>query len=289
MTAPVEITSAFEAGYGVELEGDATAIRADLDIVHNHLWELPVEASFSWPGFEGTGTFPTRRSLWIVNRPDGSLVTSPHEIRETDGDHTAGERGLVALEDSEFRAAVTCLYNRGAVCLRATARASGMPETFIDTCSVRSRLIDYDGSEETGIGPHFDGNALSAVLTNAPGLTEIRRDGTLYEVDPASISVMAGTSLYRASSRREKPFLPALHAVRRVAKTSMAMFLNFPDKTSIPPTLFGTSFYHDIAEMKAQDGPHGAIKDLWRLIADAHGITVEELAAGEFALRPEDQ
>lgn len=277
------IVAAFKSGRGVEFPlSDPKEIHEQLRIIGHYLDTLATENSFSWPSFNKLSAHPTRKSVWVLNRSNGEQVVSSEEISKTDGDMSAGSRGLDALKNPEVREAFTFLYQRSADCLKATATAIGLPPEVQALCSIRTRLISYDGSERSGIGAHFDGNTITAVISDGPGLTEIALDGEVYPVDYNKVSVMAGTALYRASKTQEEPFIPALHTVKAAKKTTMAMFFNLPDKTEIPPEWLGTGFYHDVGAMKAQDGPgpDEPLRNLWEAVAVAHKVTPEDLAAG---------
>jgi len=277
-----DINTAFAAGNGIEFglfPDDSHDMHADLAVVGKYLGMLPVEGSFAW-----TDEQPIRRSVWVASTQNGEgFVTTEEELARTDGDMAAGQRGLEFLQQDEVVEPLTRLKWRADTALRISAMAIGIPESFLSQCGTRYRLIRYEG-ERAGIGVHFDGNGLSAVLTDGPGLFEIGYDGTVRDVDPNAISVMPGSSVHRSSIGGERPFLPTFHAVhlgRSDVKTSIAAFWNLPDKTQIPATLLGSKFDHDINAMKNDDGPNGSLRYLWEQVATAHNVSVEALQEGK--------
>lgn len=276
------IHAAFAAGRGIEygLSPEETqTMHADLAIVGEHLGALPTENSFAW-----TDVRPGRRSVWVASSQSGEgFATTEEELARTDGDALAGQRGLAFLQQEQVVDPLNRLKGHADTALRAAALAIGIPEEYLGQCGTRYRLIRYEGEHE-GIGVHFDGNGLSAVLTNKPGLFEIDYDGTTQNVDPGAVSVMAGSSVYRSSVGGGRPFLPTFHAVhlgQTEVKTSVAAFWNLPDKTLIPAELLGSEFYHDINAMKNDDGPTGSLRHLWERVAAAHDISVQALEEGK--------
>lgn len=278
-----QINEAFSLGNGLafELKPEETLrMHTDLATVGNHIAELPVERSFAWAQKR-----PTRYSCWVA-APAGSehFVTTDDELKDFDGDSLAGQRGLQFLRNPEVIAPLNRLKQLADIALSTTARLVGIPEDYAEQCSTRYRIIHYKG-QGAGIGTHFDGNGLSAVLTDKSGLQEIRYDGTILDVDAAAISVMPGSSLHRVSVSSEKTILPTFHKVDLRAgqsKTSIAAFWNLPDKTTVPGTIFGgEDFYHDIGVMKNDDGPEGSLAHLWQRVAEAHQTDVERLRQGQ--------
>lgn len=276
------IRTAFTAGRGIEYglaPEEAQNMHADLGIVGKHLGTLPIENSFAWSDEQ-----PIRRSVWVASRQDGEgFATTQEELARTDGDMLAGKRGLAFLQQEEVVKPLNRLKRHADTALRVAALAIGIPETYLSQCGTRYRLIRYEG-ERAGIGVHFDGNGLSAVLTDQPGLFEIGYDGTIQDVDQNAISVMAGSSVHRSSIGSERPFLPTFHAVHlggSAVKTSVAAFWNLPDKTLIPADLLGAEFYHDINVMKNDDGPNGSLRHLWQRVAAAHAVSVTALKEGK--------
>jgi hypothetical protein len=281
-----EIFEQFEQGRSVSFMLDSQEqhkMHGELALAGQMLDALPMENSFAW-----SKERPTRRSVWLAARAgEEEFIADQEGLQEFDGDRAAGMRGLELLGEPGAREVFTRLKKRADTVLTVAALAIGIPEDFMGQCATRYRAIRYSGPQG-GIGAHFDGNGLSAVLTNMPGLREIGYDGQVRPVSPNEISVMPGSSVHRLSRSSERVILPAFHDVARSAeqdKVSLAAFWNLPDKTSVPVSILGgegADFYHDVGAMKNDDGPTGSLRALWERVADAHGISVEDLAASRF-------
>lgn len=256
-----------------------------LQIVGDHLANLPVESSFAW-----TPQQPTRRSFWLACHPgSGDIVTDPRELAEIDGDPVAGRRGLDAVNSSDQRLlwAINYLVTRSWSVLVRNAINLGVIQTFLRYMTLRARFVSYSGPHP-GIGTHFDGNFLSAVTTNRYGLVELGYDGSVTWVSPRETSVMAGSSAHRLARFTTSEVKPRFHLVAASPrqdgpKISVAAFLNLPDKTTIPSGRFrnNTPWFHDVNQIKQDDGPDGSLRYLWEQQADALGITVDQLVRGE--------
>jgi hypothetical protein len=255
-------------------------MHADLGQVGQALQKFAIEQSFSWePGR------PRRYSCWLAARDgESDFIQDPAELEQFDGDREAGLRGLAFLGRAALKEPLKRLKGQADAALRAAALAIGIPEDYLSQCTTRYRVIHYPAGEDSGIGVHFDGNGLSAVLTDAPGLREIGYDGQLRSVDPRSISVMSGSSVHRLTRETPTPLLPVFHDVemadRHSSKTSMAAFWNFPDRTAV--NQLGGTLDHNVGKMKQDDGPDGSLRELWEQVAQAHGVSMESLVSGEF-------
>lgn len=280
--SPETFTDSFTQGNGVELPLDpdtTAAMHAELATVGDRLIQFPAENSFSW-----TDNPPSRHSGWLARQGTGYFATDRSKLIKFDANYAGGLVGLKMLGDAALEESIISLTSRADIALRAAALAIGVPEDFLEICSTRYRFIHYSGPGE-GIGMHYDGNAISAVQTNAPGLFEARYDGTIHDVDPDTVSVMTGSSVYQGTSLSNHPLLPAFHGVRlesQGVKTSVAAFWNLPNGVTIPEDILGQTFHHDIGDMKELDGPNGPRGHLWEQVSLAHGISVAELVEGEF-------
>ena len=213
---------------------------AALSTVERYLVTLPVEASF-----QGTDGFTAeRQSLWVASTGLGQrLHTEANQIAHLDGDAAGGTRGIEVLGLYPMVAqAIIVLKSEIDQALRAAVRALHFPEelprTCLDAVTVRYRAIRYAPAQRdvAGIGMHPDGNVISALVTNQPGLTLL--GGPRWTARPrplAGVIVMPGSILTRWS---DGVFKPTMHAVevRRgdPVKCSMVGFLNFADGSDVP-------------------------------------------------------
>jgi hypothetical protein len=234
------IHEAFVLGQGVELQLDPAerdAMHADLTNLGDQILQIPQELSFAW-----TAEKPTRHSYWLASKASGDFITEEEELKKFDGGFDAGQRGLTSLGEIALLEPLNNLKQRADIAIKAAALAIGIPDTFLKLCSTRYRVIHYEGKDNGGIGTHFDGNGISVVQTNSPGLIELGYNGTVKSVDKDSVSIMPGSTIYRGTTHRKRPFLPTFHGVRLASteqKTTMAAFWNLPTPAVIPDTVLG--------------------------------------------------
>ena len=258
----------------------ALRARAALGKIGVYLLEhAPIEESY--PGSDNRDV--QRRTLWVASERVGDprFMESEAQIEQLDGDKESGLRGLTALGDVAVRNALQEVKSTIDADLIWTARQVGIPEEVLARSSVRYRVARYDAEpgREGGIGLHPDGNALSALMTDAPGLKvydlgvepgtpprEPYEEGTV---------LMVGSTLYRVSNGM---YVPAFHDVSIEggtdghAKTSVVGFLNFPDGELARPAQWGEgAFHHDVREMKLADSdPDGDLAPLWDRLKQAY-------------------
>jgi len=281
------IAASFRVGNGVELPQPPNGIarmHADLTLLGDVLSAKPVEAGFAWTD-KTTVRRPTRHSAWFLGGKNGAFVEDPKLLDATDGNKAAGRRGLELLlnfsaEQYEALHNLKCLADVG---IRLGALAVGIPLEVFTQGHTRYRVAHYVGAEGGGIGVHVDGNLITALLTNGPGLTELRYDGSRHCTDHRATSLMPGSTLYRASAAAGQPFLPTFHYVDMppgTNKTSFVAAYNLPEGSY---DLYGHPFNYDVASMKAGDNPHdGPLVPLWQQAANAHGVSVEDFSHSRF-------
>ncbi|KAJ4474831.1 hypothetical protein J3R30DRAFT_614890 [Lentinula aciculospora] len=221
-----------------------------------------------------------RKSCWFASKGIAHpLLYTEQEISKFDGDLKDGLSGLVALQSSEVRSSLEYLKHVLDSTLVSCCHAIGLDMNMIQRCSVRYRIIKYvaHAGSPGGIGLHPDGNLLSALITDGPGLGVYDFDGTYREPDVAGTILMGGSTLYRWSKGK---YLPTFHDVsigREQKKTSIVAFFNLPDMENIPQSIvLGTpesSFFHNIKYIKEDDkSPAGELASLWKTIVDKHSI-----------------
>ncbi|HWS34217.1 MAG TPA: 2OG-Fe(II) oxygenase family protein, partial [Actinoplanes sp.] len=235
------VENAFRHGCAVVLGWcDAhTAIQDSLRTVGRHLAAIPAETSF--PGMDGRAA--DRQSLWAAATGIGAeLCTDPGGIAHLDGDADGGARGLAMLRSDPRAATAFRLLKKeldGALLavLGNLGLLDGLPAACLSAMTVRYRASRYAPSsrEQAGIGIHPDGNLISALITDQPGLVVLGGPGRVEWPEPADGTVvMPGTVLTRWS---DGALAPTVHAVtvRRSdpVKCSVAAFLNFADGTQI--------------------------------------------------------
>jgi isopenicillin N synthase-like dioxygenase len=123
--------------------------------------------------------------------------------------------------------------------------------------------------DSAGIGLHPDGNVVSALVTDGPGLTLWRdaetstrppRDGTL---------VLPGSILYRWSEGYYEPTFHRVEVDRGAEpKFSMVAFLNFPDRAEVPfrgESATGRRYINNVQAAKENDmDREGDLSSLWQ-------------------------
>ncbi|KAJ3717688.1 hypothetical protein C8R42DRAFT_644350 [Lentinula raphanica] len=219
-----------------------------------------------------------RKSCWFAsNGIAHPLLNSESEISKFDGDLKDGLSGLEALRSAEIRSSLEYLKHVLDSTLVSCSHAIGLDMDLIRRCTVRYRIIKYvaHAGNPGGIGLHPDGNLLSALITDGPGLGVYDFDGSYREPGVGGTILMGGSTLYRWSRGM---YLPTFHDVsigREQKKTSIVAFFNFPDMEDIPQSMTDKSFFHDIRYIKEDDkSPSGELAPLWKTIIDRHNIVL---------------
>jgi hypothetical protein len=245
-----------------------------LENISNYLQELPLSLSY-----EGTDKQVVwRKSCWVsssgLNKP---FFETYDEIRKFDGDLKDGLEGLKALDNENLRLSLYFLKKIIDDSLIKTAKAVGIPDELIELCTIRYRIIKYTENKENpgGIGLHPDGNLLSSLITDSPGLNVFDFDGKQRKPLYCGTILMCGSILYRWS---DGIYLPTFHNVKALdnkQKTSIVGFLNFPDKIEIIKKNNNDIFYHDINKIKNDDkSQYGELSQLWSKILKIHNIII---------------
>ncbi|SDZ01723.1 2OG-Fe(II) oxygenase superfamily protein [Amycolatopsis xylanica] len=261
----------FGAGHGVLAPWPDDSAGGAMTRLEQLLATHPPEQTF--PGIDGLRA--DRQSFWLASEYLAPEFSRDTEFLTTlDGDLAGGQEGQRFLE--RFPSAEAHLLTLKRLLDNALAQAVaevGLPSAGL---TVRYRVIRYAPVEQSsaGIGLHPDGNVISALVTNAPGLTVWSertgftapgRDGTL---------LLPGSILYRWS---KGCYEPAFHRVavesRDHAKFSMVGFLNFPDLQTVPGFGGGT-YFNDVRTCKEDDMDRdGDLAALWKRL-DAGVVSV---------------
>ncbi|KAF9461360.1 hypothetical protein BDZ94DRAFT_1263820 [Collybia nuda] len=221
-----------------------------------------------------------RKSCWFASKGIAHpFLCTEDEISRFDGDLKDGLSGLAALQDARVKDSLEYLKQVLDSTLVSCSRAIGLGAEMIQRCTVRYRIIKYvaHAGNPGGIGLHPDGNLLSALITDGPGLGVYDFDGTYREPGFEGSILMGGSTLYRWS---KGSYLPTFHDVsigKEQRKTSIVAFFNFPDMEDIPqgvaPGEEGSSFFHDIKRIKEDDkSPTGELAQLWDVIIAKHNL-----------------
>ncbi|KAJ9414477.1 HAD-like domain-containing protein [Fusarium oxysporum] len=220
-----------------------------------------------------------RKSCWFASQGIGHpFLDSETDIAKFDGDLKDGLTGLQALHDARTRESAHCLKSALDSALVTTSMAVGIDPDLVQRCTVRYRAIKYTphAGAPGGIGLHPDGNLLSALITNGPGLRVYDLDGTVRFPGHRGTIMMGGSTLYRWANE----FIPTFHDVDisgNEVKVSIVAFFNFPDMETIPRTLRaeGVNFFHDIRRIKEDDKlPSGELSALWDVIIKNHQLSL---------------
>ncbi len=262
---PESLEQAFRSGSAVVVPwaGEVLKIVNSMRIVERYLSTLPVERSF-----QGTdGLNADRQTLWVASTGlKQQLHTEPSAVARLDGDHDGGVRGLEMLRSQPaVVTALSALKDELDAALRTTIVAlrlhEELPPACLDAVTIRYRAIRYAPTrrEVAGVGMHPDGNVISALITDRPGLTVLGGPGWVARPAPeAGAIVMPGSILTRWS---DGTLLPTMHAVeiRRgdPVKCSIVGFLNFADGSYIPRSARFTGrselFHNLVDEFKNDD------------------------------------
>lgn len=234
------------------------------------------------PSFGGINNLDAdRQTLWVASTGfKKALHLRPDELTSFDGDTEGGRRGLKALLDAghvarSFQHLKSALDDALQIAIDGLGLNDDLPNEVFDKITVRYRAIRYAPVERqiAGIGLHPDGNVLSALITDQPGLLVMDRNGQHRPYTDATV-VMPGSILYRWSSGQYKP---TFHTVEidcgDPAKFTIVAFLNFPDHTDIPrSTRLGHSGYfrNDVQSCKEDDMKRGGdLASEWRLLTNS--------------------
>ncbi|KAJ3982386.1 hypothetical protein F5890DRAFT_1530119 [Lentinula detonsa] len=278
-----DIRSAFEVGreyvfdWGSSQRGQ---VMKAMECLGRYLGQF--EPALSYEGTDKKVVW--RKSCWFASKGIAyPLLDTEAEISKFDGDLKDGLSGLVALRSADIRTSLEYLKHVLDSTLVSCCHAIGLNMDLIQRCTVRYRIIKYvaHAGNPGGIGLHPDGNLLSALITDGPGLGVYDFDGTYREPEVAGTILMGGSTLYRWSKGM---YLPTFHDVnigREQKKTSIVAFFNLPDMENIPQSesvVSGTqqsSFFHDIKYIKEDDkSPTGELAALWKTIVHKHSIVL---------------
>jgi hypothetical protein len=262
---PESFEQAFRSGCAIVVPWAEEVVKVSnsMGVVGRYLSTLPVESSFQ--GADGLSA--DRQSLWVaITGLMRRLHTEPSATALLDGDHDGGVRGLEMLRSQPaVVTAFSALKDEIDSALRATIVAlrlhEDLPPSCLSAVTIRYRAIRYAPirRDVAGVGMHPDGNVISALITDQPGLVVLGGLGWVVRPAPeAGIIVMPGSILTRWS---EGALLPTMHAVeiRRddPVKCSVVGFLNFADGCYIPRSsrLTGGSelFHNMVREFKYDD------------------------------------
>ncbi|KAF5564760.1 nadph dehydrogenase 2 [Fusarium phyllophilum] len=277
------IQTAFKAGkeYVVPWESqEEQRIEQAMQDLGTYLSDL--DHSLSYEGTDKKVVW--RKSCWFASQGIGHpFLDSETDIAKFDGDLKDGLTGLQALHDARTRESAHCLKSALDSALVTTSMAVGIDPELVQRCTVRYRAIKYTphAGAPGGIGLHPDGNLLSALITNGPGLRVYDLDGTVRFPGHKGTIMMGGSTLYRWANE----FIPTFHDVDisgNEVKVSIVAFFNFPDMETIPRTLRGEgdNFFHDIRRIKEDDKlPSGELSALWDIIINNHQLSLPQVLA----------
>ncbi|KAF4964744.1 hypothetical protein FSARC_7343 [Fusarium sarcochroum] len=193
------IRDAFKSGKEHVVEWgnqEDTRIEQALQDLGSYLSDL--DHSLSYEGTDKKVVW--RKSCWFASHGIGyPFLDSEDDIAKFDGDLKDGLTGLQALHDPRILDSMNCLKTVLDSALIETSMAVGIDEELVQRCTVRYRAIKYTphAGAPGGIGLHPDGNLLSALITNGPGLRVYDLDGTVRFPGHKGTIMMGGSTLYR--------------------------------------------------------------------------------------------
>ena len=259
------VEHAFRTGSAVAFlwKAPAEEIARAFRAVERYLSTLPIETSF--PGADGLRA--DRQSLWIASTGLGKrLHYEIGEIANLDGDRAGGLRGLQLLKfQPEVAGALSVLKGEIDAGLQVTVQGlrwhEELPSSCIAGVTVRYRVVRYAPSQRgvAGIGLHPDGNVISALITDRPGLIVLGGPGWIARPDPVTGPlVMPGSILTRWSDGALQPTVHAVEIHRGdPVKCTVVGFLNFADGCDVPRSRRLTSridqFTNKVSEFKNDD------------------------------------
>jgi hypothetical protein len=250
-------------------EQEAATMRSSMAALKKLLVGLAPENTF--PGFDNLQA--DRQSFWLAARGLGEpFLLEPAFLESLDGDLAGGQRGSrILLANPGIRGDLEALKESLDQALALSADEVGIPRSWWPSLTVRYRVIRYAPLHRgsAGIGIHPDGNVLSALVTDEPGLTLWRDTETSVQPPRDGTLVLPGSILYRWSEGRYEPTFHRVEVDRDAEpKFSMVAFLNFPDRSDIPQhgeTATGQVILNDVRAYKEDDmDREGDLSRLWR-------------------------
>lgn len=227
-----------------------------------------------------------RKSCWFASNGIAlPFLDTEKDISKFDGDLKDGITGIRALHDTKVRSAMEYLKDVLDGTLIATSKALGLEADLIQRCTVRYRAIKYTAHDNNpgGIGLHPDGNLLSALITNGPGLRVYDLDGAIRFPSYKGTIMMGGSTLYRWSHGQYPPTFHDVSIDGEQVKVSLVAFFNFPDMQKIarsPSSKDQNGFFHDIRRIKEDDKlPSGELSALWDVIIKEHKLDLRPTIA----------
>jgi hypothetical protein len=261
---PGAVEQAFRQGHGIAVPwGEASGeVARAMGVVERYLSTFEVEESFA--GADGLKA--DRQTLWVASTGLGGRLHERWEaIARFDGDEAGGSRGLETLErDAGAREALLVLKEQIDRALRLAVEGlhlhEDLPAEIVGALTVRYRAIRYAPVERevAGIGIHPDGNVISALVTDQPGLVVLDGQRIARPAPEAGTILMPGSILARWSDMALPPVVHTVE-IRRGDPTKFTMvgFLNFPDEAVIPRSSRFTAnrapFHNRIKELKPDD------------------------------------
>jgi 2OG-Fe(II) oxygenase superfamily len=211
------------------------ALHAHLGTVREALERQPVTRGFQ--GFDDKESY--RQTLGAIHRYGTrhvDLAETEALLATTDGDPDTYRQSLAVLRKSPRLVAALDATTRVAshvleAVMQIVQRSFGVKgEEWNDVLrgsTSRHRAILYDARvQKSSCGVHPDGNMLSVLFTDTPGLRTFDAHGRVHEPDPNGVVVLPGSLLWRWT---RGVYQPVFHYVRDVAdrsKTSVVYFYN---------------------------------------------------------------
>jgi hypothetical protein len=279
----MRVHDAFTRSIGLRVaDYDPATASADLRFVGDVLADLPVSEGFN--GLDKKST--TRRTFGLVHalgspQPDPAYIES--QLAVTDADPNALADGAALIARRPDLSTVIGRFNRTTddilfAVMDAIRRTCAIPDayytgTVLPGSSCRLRAIYY-GSDEpnSSCGVHPDGNMLSVLYTDTPGLRYFDEHLNVNEPGVGGPIVMPGSLLYRWTSGLYRPTFHFVRDMADVSKTSVVYFYNLAPMaryTTIPYRPDNPVYVNDIKRYKPEDiSPAGPFAELFdRLLA----------------------